>query len=95
MENVFFKTKCLSVFIDGRDVGNVYSQNTLDEYLSILADPGNFEGAHRRYQWHAVVLERANPDCHLLIGYLEDRKGWVKAHFDDVCVVFTSAAEAP
>jgi hypothetical protein len=81
------------VFIDGRDVGNVFSPRTLDEYLAILADPAQFERASRLHAWHAVVLERANPACHLLIGYLENHPGWPKAHLDDVCVVFTPAAD--
>lgn len=76
------------VFIDGRDVGNVYTPEIQGEYLAILEDPAVFETARRKYLWNAVVLERNNTLCHGLIAYLNAQRGWTKVYADDESLVF-------
>ncbi len=79
------------VYIDGRDVGNVYGPELIAEYLGLLLEPGRFDAAAQHYRWSAVVLERRHPLCRALIEHLESSGTWRIGHLDEVSVVFLPA----
>jgi len=76
------------VFVDGRDVGNVYSPEILGSYVNILTDTAVFRETAAGYQWSALVLERGNPLGRGLIRRLQEDEAWRLVFLDDANAVY-------
>jgi tetratricopeptide (TPR) repeat protein len=76
------------VFIDGRDVGNVYHGYHLVEYRRLLDDPAVFDAAAERDGWPAAVLEHGNLYYQRLLVHLAGHPDWMTGYIDESTVVF-------
>jgi len=79
------------VFIDGRDVGNVFSPVVFAEYLRLSGDPAAFEKEAAEKGWDAAVLEHGDPLSARLLAALGASTTWEIGYMDEVSVVFLRA----
>ena len=79
------------VFIDGRDVGNVYTPSDLVAYRRLLLNPEAFEKESVEQKWDAIALELSGSLTKKPALGIKDNEKWSIGYLDDSYVVFVPA----